>query len=479
MAANRPNMVFVFPDQMRGTAMGFLGIEPVHTPNLDGFASQGLVLTEAASSYPVCSPFRAMFMSGQYPHQNGVTGNCNHRHTPYGVELSDDTRCWSDLLHDTGYRLGYIGKWHLDAPRPPYIDCANNRGDLKWNEWCPPERRHGFDFWYAYGTYDDHTRPMYWRGDAERDGFHYVDQWGPEHEADLAVRYIHNEGQAYRDADKPFALVVSMNPPHTPYRKHPDRYCQPYTNKNVEELCTRPDIPPAGTRWGDHYRKHIRDYYASITGVDEQFGRILQAIDDAGRREDTLVIFMSDHGDCLGIHNHATKSIWWEASMHVPFIARFPGRLPQGQTDDLLINAPDLYPTILGLLGLADQVPEQVTGFDYSQALINGGGPRPTSQLYQWLTPKRPESGLRGIRSHRWKLSISGANLQSDDFIFPNLPEYAHRVHLYDREADPYELNNLAEQRPDVVKELLQSELHLWLERAGDPFRPDEVGTVG
>ena len=85
----------------------------------------------------------------------------------------------SAALKQVGYRTGYIGKWHLDAPREPYVDCSNNRGAMKWNEWCPPQRRHGFDFWYSYGTYDQHLQPLYWRADSPRHGFHYVDQWGP------------------------------------------------------------------------------------------------------------------------------------------------------------------------------------------------------------------------------------------------------------------------------------------------------------
>ena len=126
--------------------MGFLGEEPVCTPNLDRFASQGLVLDSVSATYPVCSPFRAMLMTGKYPFSNGVTTNCQSHSAPYGVQLREHDHCWSDILKDKGYTLGYIGKWHLDAPHEPYVDCYNNHGDMKWNEWCPPNRRHGFDF---------------------------------------------------------------------------------------------------------------------------------------------------------------------------------------------------------------------------------------------------------------------------------------------------------------------------------------------
>jgi arylsulfatase A-like enzyme len=321
---NAPNLVIVYPDQMRGQALGFLGEEPVRTLHLDRFASQSLVLPQAAASYPVCSPSRAMWFTGAYPwtEANCVTTNCQSRSAPYGVELPETARCWSDVLHDRGYCLGYVGKWHLDAPYAPYVDCANNRGQIKWNEWCPPRRRHGFDHWYAYNTYDYHNRPLYWDTHAMRNGFHYVDQWGPEHEADRAIAYLRNEGGGLRDPDRPFALVVAMNPPHTPYHLVPDEYVNLYRSLDVEELCQQPNIPPAGSEWGDHYRRHVRNYYAMISGVDAQFGRILDALEKEGLAEKTIVLFTSDHGNCLGIHGEGTKNNPYEESVRVPFLVR-------------------------------------------------------------------------------------------------------------------------------------------------------------
>ncbi len=480
MINRRPNLVFVFPDQMRGSAMSFLGIEPVATPCLDAFSRQSLQLSQCASTYPVCSPYRAMLMSGQYPHRTGMLGNCNSNNTRFDTELPTQTRCWSDVLADEGYSLGYIGKWHLDAPREPYIDCANNRGELKWNEWCPPHRRHGFDFWYGYGTYDQHMRPMYWRGDAPRDGFHFVDQWGPEHEADMAIEYLRNTGGKYRKADAPFAMVVSMNPPHTPYKQRPDRYRARYDAMDVEQLCTRPDIPPAGTRWGDHFRNVVRDYYAMITGVDEQFGRIVKAIDDLGLAEDTLVVFTSDHGDCTGIHEFPHKSVWWEASMQVPFMARFPGRLSPG-VDDLLIASPDIYPTLLGLMGLGHAIPGSVMGTDMSSIMRGqrGAGPRPTSQLYQWLTPRDPKAGARGVRTHDYKLVIAPRPAEANNELNPLIGESAPEMfHLYDRRTDPFELKNIAGEQPQIVRQLIADELEPWLKRAEDPFAVSEWLTL-
>lgn len=457
-----PNLVLVFPDQMLGQALGFLGEDPVLTPNLDAFARQSLVLPQAVSNYPVCSPHRAMLMTGMYPHANGVLSNCNSQSAPYGCELRTTDRCWSDVLKDHGYSLGYIGKWHLDAPYKPYVDCANNRGKIAWNEWCPPHRRHGFDFWYAYGTYDYHTRPMYWSTDAPRDGFHFVDQWGPEHEADLAIKYLHNEGGAYRDPGRPFALVVGMNPPHTPYRLVPEKYVERYADKRVEDLCNRPNIPPPGTQMGDHYRQNIRHYFAMVTGVDEQFGRILQALDETGLAENTIVVFTSDHGNCLGIHNEITKNNFYEESVRVPFLIRWPGKIPPRQ-DDLLLSTPDIYPTLLDLMGLGDAIPETVQGMSHAAIFRGDEGARPESQLYLQVPVWHPAHGWRGVRTHRYT------------FVIRKRLDGTRESRLFDNREDPYQMRDIVEDAPQVVQGLTEV-LEEWLKRTNDPWLESESG---
>ena len=451
-----PNLVFVFPDEMRGQAVGILNEDPVITPNLDAMAREGLILPEAVSTYPVCSPYRAMFMTGRYPHSNRVLSNCTNRWADNNCELQEADRCWSDVLSDQGYSLGYIGKWHLDAPRKPYIDCANNRGKTKWNEWCPPNRRHGFDFWYSYGTYDHHLKPMYWSTKATRDGFKYVEQWGPEHEADTAIKYIRNEGGAYRKPDRPFALVVSMNPPHMPYHLVPDRYKELYKDTPVEQLCNRPNVPAADTRWGKHYRRHVKNYFSGVTGVDDQFGRIVKAIDDAGLGEDTIIVFTSDHGDCLGIHEKQTKNNRFEESMRIPFLVRWKGKI-KPRRDDLLLSTPDIYPTLLDLMGFGEAIPKQVEGVSLAAVFLTGKGERPASQLYMRANPQQPQYGPRGVRTHDWKLVVTKRK------------DRPTQTYLYDRKSDPYEMASVADTRPEKVKELT-AELERWLKKTNDPW---------
>ena len=456
-SAKPPNLLFVFPDQMRGQALGFMNEDPVITPNLDKFAAESLVLTEAVSNYPVCSPFRAMLMTGRLPHANKVLSNCNSNSAPFGCELQESDRCWSDVLKDRGYSLGYIGKWHLDAPYKPYVKCENNRPNFAWNEWCPPNRRHGFDFWYSYGTYDYHLTPMYWPTDSTRDEPVKVKQWGPEHEADLAIKYVRNENGKYRKPNKPFALVISMNPPHTPYHLVPKKYVDMYKGKTYKDLINRPNVNKEGdTSGGRLARKHIKNYFAMVTGVDDQFGRILKALEEQGLENDTIVVFTSDHGNCLGSHEHATKNVHYEESMRVPFLIRWPGKI-KPRRDDLLISTPDIYPTLLDLMGYAKDTPKQVDGVSRAYILLTGRGKRPTSQLYMWVPVGKPAWGRRGIRTHRYTLMISKAEGKSTEYT------------LHDNSNDPYQLNNIAAEKPDVVKELT-GEIEKRLRRNNDPW---------
>jgi arylsulfatase A-like enzyme len=457
-ARRSPNLLFVFPDQMRGSAMGFLHEEPVITPVLDRLAQESLVLPQACSNYPLCSPYRAMMLTGQYAHATGVLENCNSETAPYDGELRTSARCWSDVLKGRSYSLGYIGKWHLDVPRRPYVDTYNNTEQQAWNEWTPPARRHGFDFWYAYGTFDRHMTPEYWTTDAPRDRRVRVNQWGPEHEADMAIRYIRNDGGTYRKPNRPFALVVAMNPPHMPYDQVPPRDVERYAGRTPRELWTRANVDLDGDGAMSRLaRGQIKNYFAMITGVDEQFGRILAALDEARLRDDTIVVFTSDHGNCLGAHSEISKNVPWEESMRVPFLIRWPGRI-RPRRDRLLLSTPDICPTLLDLTGLASDVPKAVQGVSHARLFLTGQGSRPSSQLYLRVPVGQPAWGCRGARTERYTLAITRERNGSE------------RVELYDRVTDPSQVRDIAHEQAELVKKLRSEDLAPWLLRTGDPW---------
>lgn len=473
-----PNLLLVFPDQMRGQLLGFMGKEPVLTPHLDQFAREGLVLTNAASNSPVCSPYRAMLLSGKYPISNGVLTNTTSKMAPLGIQLREEEICWSDVLQEKGYSLGYIGKWHLDYPHEPYIDCANNRGSVKWNEWCPPERRHGFDFWYAYDTYDYHMRPLYWDTDAARDEFHYVDQWGPEHEADMALRYLANEDGSFRKPGQPFALVVSMNPPHMPYDQLPERYIRLYDGKEAEiqDLINTPGVPDSSDRWGIYYRKNIKNQLAMVSGVDEQFGRILKGLKEMGLEKNTLVVFTSDHGDNLGKHRQISKTNPYEESMNIPFIIRWPDQIPARQDPTLLLSVPDIYPSLLDLMGFREDIPKTVEGSSYAPYFK--GLPQsnlPSSQLY--LIIRHDNLIAEGGPSLQERISLDERGIRTSQYtlMIDRKTDGSNQYFLWDRLNDPYQIHNLAEERPDLIQQLYQDELVPWLEKTGDPWRMEKA----
>ncbi|QZE13402.1 sulfatase-like hydrolase/transferase [Halosquirtibacter laminarini] len=453
----QPNIIFVFPDQMRGEAMGFEDEVLVKTPSLDQFKSEAVNFTQAIANYPVCSPTRAMIFSGLYPIKNKVTLNVNSETEKYGVELQKDAVCWSDILASNGYDLGYVGKWHLDSPREPYIKCKNNVGKMKWNEWCSPDRRHGFSYWHAYGTYDYHLNPMYWDTDSPRNGFKFYNEWGPIHEANKAIEYIKNTEGKYRDGSKPFALVVSINPPHTPYSQVPQKYKDIYKDLDVEKLCTKPSIEAKGTKWGDHYRRNIKNYYACISGVDEQFGRILKSLKDQGIDDNTIVVFTSDHGDCMGIHEKITKNNWFEESMRVPFIVKVPG-VTEGDDVDYQLGSLDIYPTLLGLLGMADKVPSNLKGYDYT-SVIHGEKAKdaPSHQWYMRMVYGTHKKGSRGVRNERYT------------FVINRMKGEGQKILLYDRKKDPFQMKNIADKNKRIVRKM-ETILREDLKKYNDPF---------
>jgi len=373
-----------------------------------------------------------------YPLSNKVTRNCNAQSALLGVELSKDAVCWSDVLKAKGYNQGYIGKWHLDGPYQPHVAVNGT-----WNEWCPPERRHGFDYWLAYGTYDQHLKPTYWNTTAKRDEHFFVNQWGPEYEAERAIEYIENK-EGNRDIHKPFSLVISMNPPHTPYNQVPDRYKKIYEDVDVETLCRKPNIPAPDTQWGQHYRRNIKNYYACITGVDEQVGRIIDCLKENGLFENTIVVFTSDHGDCIGIHEQVTKNNYYEESMRIPMIITWTARLRPRMDDQLLICISDLYPTLLTMMGYEKYLPKEIETRNLAQAVLTGKG-KTDYQLYLKYGHQQHEvesSGFRGIRTNRYTYVLQFEENKVIETI------------LFDRKKDTYQLTNIAGQNKSTEKKL-------------------------
>ncbi len=447
------NLVFVFPDEFRPYSMGFLGREPVVTPNLDAFSKQAVTFTHAVSNFPVCSPYRGMLFSGKYPYRNGVVGNC--RSTAGAIGLPEETVTLSDILAERGYSTGYVGKWHLQAPRPgdELYGEGPRRDGVVWDSYTPPGRgRHGFDFWYSYGCCDDHNHPHYWTGDAPIDQPIRVDEWSTIHETEVAIDYLRNtDGQ--RDPDKPFALFVAPNPPHMPFSQVPERYRELYADKSPEELAIWENLTETGF---ERIRGDIANYYAMISGVDDQFGRLLSVLEETGLDDETVVIFTSDHGDMMGSHGLVRKTHWYDESLLVPFLVRHPDSGRTGETDDAILSAIDLFPSLLSLLGLPEAVPDDLDGTDCSVRILDGVSPATAEALYMHIRPEDSTNGRRGIRTDRYTYAFEKQDGRVDHYTIDN-------------ENDPHQMRNVYGEDKERDRDL-QHRLYRLLLRARDPF---------
>jgi arylsulfatase A-like enzyme len=454
----RPNLVFVFADEFRQQSLGFMKQDPAITPNLDRLATESLVLTHAISNCPICSPYRAMLFTGKYPASNGVIANCYSDTISFGIELKDSERCLPDILHHCGYSQGYIGKLHLHLPKAEHIPYTEGwRGKpgegTFWDAYTPPgPGRHGIDFWHSYGCCDQHLTPHYWTGDAPVNERIDVNEWSVKHETDVAIRYLRNTDGTLRDNDKPFALFVSYNPPHMPFDQVPSEYVEKYRDKTPDELLNRPNVVRDDP--GHPAFASVKNYFAAITGVDEQFGRIVAALDQENLSEDTIVVFTSDHGDMMGSHGLMGKLVGYDESLLVPFLIRWPNTIKIG-SDNLLFSAPDILPTLLGLMGLQDEVAAEVEGRDYSSVFLGQACERPFSAYYCCFQPQFDDyPRRRGIRTNRHTFIV--------DRLGPTT-----RLTLFDNDVDPYQMNNIAGSHAKIVREMTM-ELNRWLVETKD-----------
>ena len=481
-----PNIIFLFSDQHRKSSMGFwsnpqyrdclLGEgDPVHTPHLDRLAEEGIVVSNAYSSYPVSSPFRAMLFSGRYPANNGVWQNCAPGRRD---ELRGDIDTFTDILSDSGYSVGYVGKWHLEHPEANFdgegnyiADDPSYRGEryfpdgspdsntVCWDTLIPRDRQRKIDYLYAYNTWDifraepdmpAQKRPHYWDKNQNRitapDGV-----WSPDFETDLAIDFLKNEN-GERKAENPFALFVSYNPPHSPYTSRSDTdfeaYDRYYSQKAVpdaKELLKRKNV----TLEDKKFLEQTRVYFSHVTGIDRCVGRILDSLTPE-QAENTLVVFTADHGEMLGSHGLMAKNVPYEEATAIPFLIRYPGKLTH-RCDPLLLTGPDILPTVLTLAGIS--IPEGIEGHDYASLLITGRGERPRTALFTQVKKK-------GVRSEKYLLTVT----YESDRAYGD-------VRIYDLENDPYQMLPLRADDIDPQQLLfLRAELGKHLKHSSDPW---------
>lgn len=393
---SRPNLLILYADQWRGSALGCAGDVVVRTPALDGLAAQGVRLPHAYTVNPVCTPSRSSLLTARYPHATGVTGN--------NLRLPEGEVAFAQVLAAAGYRTGYIGKWHLDGEgKPGFVP--------------PGPRRHGFAYWAAFNRGHEYYSPVYYR-DADR--AITADTYEPDLQTDLALTFL-------EDPDpRPFCLLLAWGPPHTPLVPPPSTAGL----YRAEDMPLAPSVPAAeATR----ARRELAAYYGLISSLDQDAGRLLRALERGGRAGNTIVCFTADHGDLLGEHGLYRKGRPEEESIHVPLLVRWPGRLAPGTREDLLVASVDVAPTLLGLAGL--RMPAGVHGRDLGGPLR---GDRSTASAA--AEPAAPDAvyleGRMGT-PEEWRAVRTRDHLLAVD-------RAAEPTQLYDMRADPWQLRNLA-----------------------------------
>ncbi len=470
----RPNIIYVYPDQFRNQAMAFWNepdyaehigwkADPVKTPRLDGFADESIVFSRAMSNCPLSSPYRGIFLTGMYPERNGITLNCMAERPQ--SSLREDATCISDVLDAAGYSCGYIGKLHADHPTPndpanPGHYVSDRRPE--WDAYTPVERRHGFTYWYSYGTFDEHKNPHYWDTEGVR---HDPKVWSVGHETDKAIEFLRNRN-GERKKDAPFFLTIAYNPPHSPYESLDDcmeedfaiykdmDYSELYVRENADTTLTKADA--------------ARYYFANVTGVDREFGRLLDELKELGLDRNTIVIFTSDHGETMCSQGtYDPKNSIYTESFNVPFIIRYHERI-RPRVDSTLFSTIDIMPTLLSLAGLNDMIPPSAEGRDLSPVILENGKEcdTPDAALYiRNVNGPYNEKGLvegffpaaRGIKTDRYTFEIA---IKKDGTL--------SRVLIFDDINDPYQLNPLDYKKEPETFAMLLNKLDAKLEEAND-----------
>jgi len=418
---NRPNIIFVLADQLRYQSCGYAGDALARTPNLDAFARQGVSFRNAVSGHPVCSAYRASLLTGKYTSSTGMAIN--------ELRINPDHECLAHVLTRNGYDTSYIGKWHL------WANELGNHDDPK-NSYIPPgPYRLGFDgFWAAYNFHHDYYRGYYHTDSPEKIP---AKGYEPDFQTDLAIERL----RAHANAGKLFALVLSVGTPHDPWDKGnvpPENWEQ--FGQTPFELPPnyRPDDDPYSDDWGRFRNpanraripEMMRGYYGMIANLDRNFGRLMKAVDTLGLREDTIVVFTSDHGEMLGAQGRRAKNIFYEEAVRVPMLMRWPAAIPKGRVSDACLNTPDIMPTLLALAGLP--VPDRVEGSDLSRCARGLPGPEPEAAFMM-------NTGACAI----WEDGYEWRALRSKRYTYAIYRKDGREM-LFDNQADPFQKSDLS-----------------------------------
>lgn len=451
----RPNLVFLFADQLRLSACGYAAERyggtyaddpPPYTPNIDRFAEESADFRQAVAVNPVCCPYRASLFTGKYPSSTGMVIN--------ELRAMPDPDAIGHVLSNYGYETSYLGKWHMygkdHSPSEQFVP--------------PGPYRQGFDGeWKAYNFNHEYYDGFYYEDTFDRIE---VDGYQPHTFTDLAIQTLQRQSQG----DAPFALFLSYGPPHDPWTW--DNVPAPFAHLFKDEAFPDPPNYEDGharywhpewdeewwmEEWKPHRFRKRRVYAAQTASFDWEVGRLLHALRRFELEEDTIVVVTSDHGEMFGSQGRIAKKIFYEEAARVPFLVRWPGEVVPDR-NDVCLNTPDIAPTLLGLMGLP--IPTSMEGVDLSPIACGEDGSTPDvafmqgmGHTFQWVDGDE----WRAVRDERYTYAtmLDG-------------PEY-----LFDNVEDPYQQRNLVHD-PEYrdQRQRLRSKMEAKMDELNDPFQP-------
>ena len=478
-----PNLVFIFSDRQRFDTLRVYGNDWIRTPHLNALAEESVVVRNCYVTQPVCAPARSSIMTGLYPHTAGVPRN--------RLAMPPEVRTVAQMLPDE-YRTAYFGKWHLgdEVIRQRGFDEWVSIMDRLWEEYTKPE------YTGRFSDYRQYLADLGYEPDLEVPGGRIFSDamrsnLPAEHQqasflARIAERFIHD------NADRPFALYVSMLEPHPPFNGPYNHLYDPDTLAVDPTFLKPPDEGPLVSRLRSEYymqgefdghdlssengwRRLRANYMANITLVDDAVGRIVQSLEDAGVADNTVLVFTSEHGDLVGSHAMLELRSFYEPVSRVPMLVRLPWLDREQRVVDGNFSQIDLLPTLLELLG--QPVPTHLQGVSRADVLAgdatlegndvfmqhNGYGDRDLTSEESRPTLSREKAAEMNymnnlpwrsvVTADRWKLNLCAGD----------------QCELFDLNTDPYEMTNLYDDpaERDRVRRMA-ARIRVWQDSTGD-----------
>lgn len=462
-ATTPPNIIVFLTDDLGYGDLGCYGNPIIKTPNIDKFAQEGVLMTDCHSGGTVSSPSRAALLTGRNPYRSGFF--YIHGRNTY---LREEEVTIAEVLRDAGYETSFWGKWHLSTLE-------------KKNYVHPGPGEQGFDYWMGttLNAFDGPKNPGKFILNGEPVG--EMDGWYCDIIVEKACDWLKN----IRNKDKPFFMYVASHEPHTPIAP-PKEYSDRYDNPIVEELENTIQYGQIARPEKD-ISQNKKEYYGTVSQLDDAFGQLMEMLDELGLKENTLVLFTSDNGPETPVTDEESLGEWddpirdkcfgtpgeyrgmkrfpYEGGHRVPGVVRLPGVIPEGTKSNVLFNGTDLLPTLCNLVGATAPSNRNIDGVDAFNAFLNKEVERESSVI--WFYPNHDDTYFRmpqmAMRKGSYTLigwlpeKANSINIQ--EWMQSNNPE---KFELYDIIADPSQMTDISSQHPEIVESMQEEMISSW-----------------